>query len=38
MMEGDELSEGLKTLVQTFDQIAIPDQGKYVERNRKDHH
>lgn len=30
-MEGEELREGLKELVQNFDKIAIPDQGKYVE-------
>ncbi|HLR81094.1 MAG TPA: MBL fold metallo-hydrolase [Bacillota bacterium] len=38
MMQGTELSEGLEILVQTFDQIAIPDQGKYVTRNKEDFH
>lgn len=29
-MRGEELREGLKTLVEAFDRIAIPDHGKYV--------
>lgn len=29
-MEGEDLKEGLENLVQTFDEIAIPDYGKYV--------
>ncbi|HLR52211.1 MAG TPA: MBL fold metallo-hydrolase [Candidatus Avamphibacillus sp.] len=36
-MEGEELAEGLKKLVQTFDQIAIPDYGKYVDDNDQIH-
>lgn len=30
-MEGPALKEGLKRLVEKFDQIAIPDHGKYVD-------
>jgi glyoxylase-like metal-dependent hydrolase (beta-lactamase superfamily II) len=30
-MAGDELREGLKTLVDEFDRIAIPDHGRYVD-------
>lgn len=29
-MEGEDLKEGLEHLVQSFDEIAIPDYGKYV--------
>ena len=29
-MEGVELKDGLKTLVEAFDRIAIPDYGKYI--------
>ncbi|MEX2594649.1 MAG: MBL fold metallo-hydrolase [Anditalea sp.] len=30
-MEGKELRQGLKKLVQEFDKVAIPDHGKYVD-------
>lgn len=32
-MEGEELAEGLRNLVQNFDKVAIPDHGKYVNNN-----
>jgi glyoxylase-like metal-dependent hydrolase (beta-lactamase superfamily II) len=31
-LSGDELSTGLKTLADKFDQIAIPDYGRYVKK------
>ncbi|MFD1361177.1 MBL fold metallo-hydrolase [Lentibacillus salinarum] len=30
-MEGEELTEGLRHLVQTFDQTAVPDYGRFVD-------
>ena len=30
---GEELSKGLERLVQEFDRIAVPDHGKYVDKN-----
>src|SRR5690625_4345923 len=32
VMEGEALKEGLTKLVQKFDEIAIPDYGRYVDR------
>lgn len=32
-MSGTALAEGLKRLVEEFDQIAIPDYGKFVDKN-----
>lgn len=32
-MSGEELTNGLKRLADHFEQIAIPDYGKYVDRN-----
>ncbi|WP_050183064.1 MBL fold metallo-hydrolase [Domibacillus robiginosus] len=34
-MSGSELSDGLALLVQEFDQVAIPDYGKYVEKKQE---
>jgi len=34
-MKGEELSENLRMLVQDFERIAIPDYGKYVNRDIK---
>ncbi|TKJ01428.1 MBL fold metallo-hydrolase, partial [Bacillus cereus] len=34
-MSGELLSTSLKTLVQEFDKIAVPDYGKYI--NKKMH-
>jgi glyoxylase-like metal-dependent hydrolase (beta-lactamase superfamily II) len=31
-MQGEELRSGLKILAQDFDRIAVPDQGRYVNR------
>ncbi|MGV3540295.1 MAG: MBL fold metallo-hydrolase [Rufibacter sp.] len=31
VMQGEELANGLQTLVQEFDKIAIPDHGKFVD-------
>lgn len=31
-MSGDELSEGLEALAKDFDQIAVPDHGRYVNK------
>ncbi|QKY71140.1 MBL fold metallo-hydrolase [Lentibacillus sp. CBA3610] len=36
-MEGEELKEGLSHLVQTFDQTAVPDYGRYVDEQDKQH-
>ncbi|MGI8893880.1 MAG: MBL fold metallo-hydrolase [Bacteroidia bacterium] len=33
-LEGEELTEGLKELADEFDQIAIPDFGKYVNEDK----
>lgn len=35
-MEGEELREGLKKLVEDFDEKAIPSHGKYVRDERKE--
>ena len=32
-MSGDLLTTNLKKLVNEFDQIAVPDYGKYVDKN-----
>lgn len=32
-MEGEELTEGLTKLVQNFNEVAVPDDGKYVDIN-----
>lgn len=32
-MEEDKLEEGLKNLVENFDQVAIPDYGKYIDED-----
>ncbi|MEK4628158.1 MBL fold metallo-hydrolase [Solibacillus sp. FSL R7-0682] len=32
-MSGQQLAEGLEKLVKNFDNLAIPDHGKYVDRN-----
>lgn len=29
-LQGDELTEGLHELVLNFDQVAVPDYGKYI--------
>ncbi|MFC4559989.1 MBL fold metallo-hydrolase [Virgibacillus kekensis] len=34
-MKGDKLKEGLRKLVQTFDQTAVPDYGRYVDDQRE---
>jgi len=34
-MEGKELSDGLKTLVEDFEEVAIPDYGKFVSSSDK---
>lgn len=34
-MKGEKLTKGLAKLVQTFDQSAIPDYGRYVEEKRE---
>ncbi len=34
-MEGDELRSGLEKLVENFEQLAIPDYGKYVKNEGK---
>ena len=31
-MSGELLSTSLKTLVQEFDKIAVPDYGKYIDK------
>lgn len=36
-MEGEELAKGLKHLVKTFDQTAVPDYGKYVDQDDRLH-
>ncbi|MGE5681533.1 MAG: MBL fold metallo-hydrolase [Bacillota bacterium] len=33
-MEGEELTQGLKRLVDEFDKIAIPEHGRYVHNNK----
>ncbi|SEQ75037.1 Glyoxylase, beta-lactamase superfamily II [Virgibacillus subterraneus] len=35
VMKGEELKQGLKKLVQTFDQSAIPDYGRFVDDDKK---
>src|SRR5690625_4271277 len=32
-MSGNELSDNLEYLVENFDQIAVPDYGKYIDKN-----
>jgi glyoxylase-like metal-dependent hydrolase (beta-lactamase superfamily II) len=34
-MEGAELSKGLQHLVNNFDELAVPDYGKYVDNGKK---
>jgi hypothetical protein len=34
-MEGAELADGLKKLVDHFDELAIPDHGKFVKNPKK---
>ncbi|HAG01013.1 MBL fold metallo-hydrolase [Paenibacillus sp. FSL K6-1566] len=34
-MSGDELSVSLKRLARDFDELAVPEQGRYVEENQK---
>lgn len=36
-MEGEALATGLKHLVKTFDQTAVPDYGKYVDQDDRLH-
>ncbi|WP_404451091.1 MBL fold metallo-hydrolase [Virgibacillus necropolis] len=31
VMDGDKLKNGLKQLVENFDQVAVPDYGKYID-------
>jgi hypothetical protein len=31
---GEELTEGLEKLADDFDRIAVPEKGKYVEKNK----
>jgi hypothetical protein len=33
-LSGEMLANGLKKLVSEFEQIAIPDYGKYVNKNK----
>lgn len=35
MMEGEELESGLKRLVEHFDDLAIPDYGRFVDDDKK---
>lgn len=35
VMEGEELKEGLKRLATNFEEIAVPDHGKYVNKKNK---
>jgi glyoxylase-like metal-dependent hydrolase (beta-lactamase superfamily II) len=34
-MEGEELTEGLKKLVDDFEEVAVPDHGKFVHNSDK---
>src|SRR5699024_1497467 len=36
-MQGEDLTEGLQELVQTFDQTAKPDYGRYIEDGEQTH-
>src|SRR5699024_12350863 len=36
-MRGEELTEGLRHLVQTFDQTAKPDYGRYIDDDQHKH-
>lgn len=33
VMHGEKLERGLKRLVENFDKVAVPDYGKYIDRN-----
>jgi hypothetical protein len=35
-MEGEELGEGLKNLVNNFEEIAVPNHGRYVDDRKGD--
>ena len=35
-MEGEELRKGLQQLVDNFEEIAVPDKGKYIDKRQKE--